>query len=117
MISAASAQIETTSGDNNKILLPGKTTPVPDYSVAQEALIATAAGVLILLMLFGVENQARHFEQEKTAIEAGGGDDRQTATGHRDDDDEIRHAGSGDLESGTGPVDEKAGSFEHKETA
>ncbi|KAG2753185.1 MFS general substrate transporter [Suillus brevipes Sb2] len=64
MVSAASAQIEATGGDNLKttILKNGVLTVVPDYATVQAVFIGAVAVFVIVIAIIGPENHGSHFE-------------------------------------------------------
>ncbi|KAG1727821.1 carboxylic acid transporter protein [Suillus lakei] len=77
MISAASAQIEATGGDNLKttIIKNGVPTVVPDYATVQAIFIGVVAAFVVIITIIGPENHGSHFENHKAAFEEGGGRD------------------------------------------
>jgi len=77
MVSAASAQIEATAGNNlrTNIVVDGQLKNVPDYATVQGILIGTVAAYVLLVTIFGPEHHSSHFETHKTAFEEGGGQD------------------------------------------
>lgn len=114
-MSSASAQIEATAGAQHKVggltvlesrslslmrvwqvLVNGK--EQNDYSFVQAVLIGVIAGSIIILMLFGPEHTGRSFDQEKTAIEEGGGDDSAAISAEKDGHHGKAEQGSSDLE-------------------
>ncbi|KAK4054452.1 hypothetical protein OIV83_000946 [Microbotryomycetes sp. JL201] len=70
MVSAASAQIESTAGANIKTA-DGE----PDYGKVSAILIGVVAGCIIFLCLIGSEDHGARFESGKAAFEKGGGRD------------------------------------------
>lgn len=68
MVSAASAQIETTAGD--KIKTPEG---LPDYGKVSAILIGVVSAWLIVCCIVGREDHGAHFERGKAAFEKGGG--------------------------------------------
>ena len=48
---------------------------MPDYAKVQGILIGVVAAYVVILTVIGPENHGSHFENAKTAIEAGGGAD------------------------------------------
>lgn len=75
MISAASAQIEATGGDNLKttIIKNGEPTVVPDYAKVQGIFIGCVAAFVIFITIIGPENHGSHFEKSRAAFEEGAG--------------------------------------------
>ncbi|KAG2147429.1 carboxylic acid transporter protein [Suillus bovinus] len=73
MISAASAQIEATGGDNLKttIMKDGVLTVVPDYATVQAIFIGSVAVYVIFITLIGPEKHGSRFEDTADA----GGDE------------------------------------------
>lgn len=73
MVSSASAQIETTGGNNIRTA-----TGEPDYAKVSAILIGVVAAWIIGCCLIGSEAHGAHFERGKAAFEKGGGrDERQ----------------------------------------
>ena len=77
MISAASAQIEATGGENLKttIIKNGEPTIVPDYAKVQGIFIGCVAAFVIFITIIGPENHGSHFEKAKAAFEEGAGNE------------------------------------------
>ncbi|EAU81051.1 carboxylic acid transporter [Coprinopsis cinerea okayama7 len=77
MISAASAQIEATGGNNMKttIIKDGVPTVVPDYAKVQGIFIGVIAAFVIFITIIGPENHGSHFEKSKAAFEEGAATD------------------------------------------
>jgi len=73
MISSASAQIESTGGNNIKTTVNGKL--VPNYATVQGILIGVVAAFTLIITLFGPEKHGYQFETHRAAFEEGGGDD------------------------------------------
>jgi len=73
MVSSASAQIEATGGEHQKIILNGK--PTADYATVQGIFIGVVCAFTLLMTIIGPENHGSHFEKHKTAFEEGGGMD------------------------------------------
>jgi len=73
MVSSASAQIEATGGDHQRVLVDGVDTP--DYATVQGILVGVVAAYTLFLVIIGPERHGSHFEQHKTAFEEGGGRD------------------------------------------
>ncbi|KLO11496.1 carboxylic acid transporter protein [Schizopora paradoxa] len=73
MVSAASAQIEATGGDNLKttITQDGKTMVVQDYAKVQAIFIGCIVAYTLVLVIIGPENHGSHFDKHKTAFEEG----------------------------------------------
>ncbi|WVW79671.1 hypothetical protein I302_101640 [Kwoniella bestiolae CBS 10118] len=67
MVASASAQIEATAGER----LKDPKTGLPEYGRVSAILIGAAAGVLILLCLFGLEQHSSHYEEEAPAFAVG----------------------------------------------
>ncbi|TFK46144.1 MFS general substrate transporter [Heliocybe sulcata] len=83
MVSAASAQIEATGGNNLRttIIKNGVPTDVPDYATVQGIFIGVVAAFVIIITIVGPENHGSHFEAHKTAFEEGAGHDEARAEG------------------------------------
>ncbi|KAL5482505.1 hypothetical protein ACEPAI_9099 [Sanghuangporus weigelae] len=79
MISAASAQIETTGGNNMRttIIVDGVPTDVPDYAKVQGIFIGVIAAFVFCITLVGPEQHGAHFERAKAAFEEGAGEDQE----------------------------------------
>jgi SHS family lactate transporter-like MFS transporter len=77
MVSSASAQIESTGGDNLKttIIESGKPTIVPDYAKVQGILIGVVAAFVLIITIIGPENHGSHFEKHKAAFIEGAAQD------------------------------------------
>lgn len=69
-VSSASAQIETTAGNNYKTA-----TGLPDYGKVSIILIGVISGAIIICALVGKEDHSAHFEKGRAAFEDGGGAD------------------------------------------
>ncbi|KAG1721757.1 major facilitator superfamily domain-containing protein [Suillus lakei] len=69
MVSAASAQIEATGGDNLKttIMENGVLTVVPDYATVQAIFIGVVAAYVVVIAIIGPENHGSHFENADAA--------------------------------------------------
>lgn len=77
MVSAASAQIEATGGDNLRttIIKNGAPTQVPNYATVQAIFIGVVAIFVLIITIIGPEHHSSHFENHKAAFEEGGGRD------------------------------------------
>ncbi|KAK0521493.1 hypothetical protein OC835_006868 [Tilletia horrida] len=79
MASSASAQIETTGGDNLRIPNPkyrpgnGQPETIPDYAKVSAILLGVVAVYLIIVVSFGPEYRGAEFEKAPLATEAGAG--------------------------------------------
>jgi len=98
MVSAASAQIEATGGDNLKttIIKDGKPMVVQDYAKVQAIFIGCIVAYTLVLIVMGPENHGSHFHKHKTAFEEGAAADDAVF------DDELV-----ENERGSSPADEK----------
>jgi SHS family lactate transporter-like MFS transporter len=73
MVSAASAQIETTAGEHSTTTIQTSTGPkvVPNYALVQGIFIGVVSAYLLFFVIIGPENHGSHFERSKTAFQAG----------------------------------------------
>ncbi|KAF8151313.1 carboxylic acid transporter protein [Crassisporium funariophilum] len=73
MVSAASAQIEATGGQNLRttIFSMGKLQDVPDYATVQGILIGVVAAFVVIITIVGPEKHGSHFEKHKMAFQEG----------------------------------------------
>lgn len=71
MVSAASAQIEATGGDNLKttIMKDGVLTVVPDYATVQAIFISAIVVFVIVIAIIGPENHGSRFESADVACD------------------------------------------------
>lgn len=98
MVSAASAQIETTGGDSHKIANPrypgvGQPNPtdqpalIPDYAFVSAVLLGVVCAYILIVILFGQEYRGAAFEKAPLAIEQDAGkiapDDLEKVGEHR----------------------------------
>ncbi|KAG1727825.1 carboxylic acid transporter protein [Suillus lakei] len=95
MVSAASAQIEATGGDNLKttIMKHGVLTVVPDYATAsdlvQAIFIGTVVAFVVVIVIIGPENHGSHFEKADAAF-GNGTTDHASQTSCREMDEKSR---------------------------
>lgn len=100
MVSAASAQIEATGGEQHKTTIQTASGPkvVPDYALVQGVFIGVVATYILVLTLLGPENHGSHFERSKTAFQAGAS--KEDVNSIQGDSNDRSSLGSGGKEKG-----------------
>ncbi|KAK0546512.1 hypothetical protein OC846_005234 [Tilletia horrida] len=127
MASSASAQIETTGGDNLRIpnpkYKPGGTEPmtIPDYAKVSAILLGVVAAYLLIVVAVGPEYRGAEFEKAPVATQHGAGaaDGSDLLPGSHDNEKIVGHdleKGDGNVRLGTTtpPSDKDSDSAEHK---